>query len=73
MRKVTISSSDGTPSDQILFVIEDASVSREKMRYVDVISNLESIDEEIAILEAKKADLLDIKAQMDKIMPKKKK
>jgi hypothetical protein len=68
MKNVDISSSKGTPEDQVLFVIEEPSVTRVKMRLVDVEQQIKESEHIITQHTEKLKEAKDIKKEMKKLL-----
>jgi len=64
--KIIRSSSEGTPQDEILFVVEYPATTRVKMRLVDVERELESIEKDSELKEERKIELKEIEKEMKK-------
>ena len=73
--KVSISSSTGTPKEDIIFVIEESSTvvtRRDKMRFVDVENKLKNALEQLSHLESEIKELEGFKKDMTKLLKNKK-
>ena len=66
--KVLLNSPADTPDSDKMFVIENTSVSREKKRYGDIITEINFIDEQTVKMAERKVVLEDIKTKMDKLL-----
>ena len=66
-----ILSSKGTPERDILFVIEEPTLSREKLRLVDVENNLKAAEEFDSKNKTKIAELKKLKKDMKALLNKK--
>lgn len=64
---VTLSSPENTPEEEKIYVLEYPSTSRIKVRYVDLEKEIENIDKDIVLKEARKEELNEIKSEIDKI------
>lgn len=63
-----VSSPAGTPPNEIIYVIEESQiVGRTKVRAVDLDRELAAIDSEISLKQARKTEILDIKAEIAKL------
>lgn len=65
--KVIKNSPEGTPDDEIMFVIEYPEVSRIKMRKVDVEREIKSLTDEVKHKEDRKTELKAILSEMKKL------
>jgi hypothetical protein len=65
---ITISSSKGTPEEQILFVVEEPAVNRVKMRMVDVDQQIKESEHCVTQHTAKLKEMKDIKKEMEKLL-----
>ncbi len=66
--KIKLNSPTGTPQSEMMFVVENPSVSREKMSYTDVTRGIEQCNREIKGQQGKKVRLQEIKTGMDALL-----
>jgi len=68
MKTVKILSPKGTPKEDILFVIEEPTVSRNKMRLVDVEKNLAEEEAQVNSSQTKITELKKLKKDMKELL-----
>ena len=66
--KIKLSSPKGTPQKEMIFVIENPTLSREKMSYNDVVKGIEQANWEIKGHQDRKVKLQEIKTGMDALI-----
>ena len=65
---IKISSPKDTPKEDILFVIEEPTVSRVKYRYVDIEKEISQLTNEKSIILSRITELKEIKKEMDELL-----
>ena len=65
---IKISSPKDTPKEDILFVIEEPTVSRVKYRYVDIEKEINQLTNEKNIILSRITELKEIKKEMDELL-----
>ena len=68
--KVLLNSSEDTPDEDKIFVIENPATSREKKRYGDIVKEIEYCDTQTQHIANRKIELEVIKGKMDVILSK---
>lgn len=65
--KITKSSPQGTPIDEILYIFESTTTSRVKFRKQDIEKELAQLDDQISKKQARKSEVQDILNEINKL------
>ena len=65
--KIIKSSPEGTPEEEIIYILELPATSRIKFRKIDLETEIVQIDDEIMKKENRKAEIQDILVEVNKL------